>query len=174
MTEAEWNACTEPGPMLEFLRDKAGDRKVRLFSVACYRRFAWLGEDEISLLGCLLLLALFPAIIGLTMGFLALFMPHKYEVAVNADQFEVRKGGFGQPERQTFRFHDLKEIRLGSEWKVLDRRGFVVPFQDSYLEVIFKDGQTQSVVVGRLVEAALPELVERAKGRGASIIYVDR
>ena len=38
MTEAEWDACTEPTPMLEFLRGKANDRKLRLFVVACCRK----------------------------------------------------------------------------------------------------------------------------------------
>ena len=35
MTEAEWLACADPMPMLEFSRDKASDRKLQLFTVAC-------------------------------------------------------------------------------------------------------------------------------------------
>ena len=38
MTEAEWLACNDPKPMLEFLRGKAGDRKLWLYAAACFRR----------------------------------------------------------------------------------------------------------------------------------------
>jgi hypothetical protein len=37
MTEAEWLACTDPRPMLQYLRGKASGRKMRLFLVACVR-----------------------------------------------------------------------------------------------------------------------------------------
>ena len=42
MTEAEWNACTDPAPMLAFLQTSgtASERKLRLFACACCRRLA--------------------------------------------------------------------------------------------------------------------------------------
>jgi hypothetical protein len=38
MTEQEWITATDPTPMLEFLRGKASDRKLRLFGCAFFRQ----------------------------------------------------------------------------------------------------------------------------------------
>jgi hypothetical protein len=48
MTEAEWNACTQPRQMLQALRRKASDRKLRLFACASCRRSFRLMTDERS------------------------------------------------------------------------------------------------------------------------------
>jgi hypothetical protein len=40
MTEAEWLACTEPQDLLEVLRCRVSDRKLRLFAAAC-ARWVW-------------------------------------------------------------------------------------------------------------------------------------
>jgi hypothetical protein len=46
VNEQEWLTCTDPGQMLEFLRDKASQRKLRLFACACCRRIWHLLPSE--------------------------------------------------------------------------------------------------------------------------------
>src|SRR4051812_34880255 len=48
MTEAEWEACKDPQDMLSFLRNKASQRKLRLFACACCRRIWHLITEEHS------------------------------------------------------------------------------------------------------------------------------
>lgn len=38
MTESQWLACRETRPMLEYLRSRVSERRLRLFGVACCRR----------------------------------------------------------------------------------------------------------------------------------------
>jgi hypothetical protein len=47
MTEAVWLTATDPTPILEFLRGKVSDRKLRLFSVASCRRVGHLFVDPV-------------------------------------------------------------------------------------------------------------------------------
>ena len=37
LSESRWLVCEDPTPMLVFLREKASERKLRLFAVACCR-----------------------------------------------------------------------------------------------------------------------------------------
>lgn len=46
MTESQWMALTDPRPMLDFLRGRASERKLRLFAVACCRRISAFLPDE--------------------------------------------------------------------------------------------------------------------------------
>jgi hypothetical protein len=46
VTEQEWLECTDPAAMLAFLQGKAGERKLRLFMIACCRRvWEWMPQE---------------------------------------------------------------------------------------------------------------------------------
>lgn len=48
MTEAEWLACEDPAPMLQFIRTRANDRQLRLISCGfCREKSYWLSEQEL-------------------------------------------------------------------------------------------------------------------------------
>lgn len=49
MTDAEWLACTDPTPMLQFLSAKNYKRKLALFGVACCRHISCLCKDKRSM-----------------------------------------------------------------------------------------------------------------------------
>jgi hypothetical protein len=47
MTEADWLSCADPKLMLEFVRGKVSERKLRLFACSCCRRVEPLLNDEV-------------------------------------------------------------------------------------------------------------------------------
>ncbi len=51
MTEAEWLSCTEPAVMLDCLRGKTSDRKLRLFAIGFCKRIWNLFTDKRSRIG---------------------------------------------------------------------------------------------------------------------------
>jgi hypothetical protein len=47
MTEAQWRNCISPEAILNFLTDKASERKLRLYAIGCCRRiWRWLTDDR--------------------------------------------------------------------------------------------------------------------------------
>jgi hypothetical protein len=46
MTEGEWLLCSDPGTMLAFVKGRTSQRKLRLFAVACSRRYWAALRDE--------------------------------------------------------------------------------------------------------------------------------
>jgi hypothetical protein len=48
MVGAEWRACVEPWPLLQFAEGRSSDRKRRLFAVACCRRVWGLIDSDVG------------------------------------------------------------------------------------------------------------------------------
>jgi hypothetical protein len=48
MTEADWNGCADPAPMLRHLSGRVSDATFRLFLVGCCRRVAALLRDRLA------------------------------------------------------------------------------------------------------------------------------
>jgi hypothetical protein len=48
MTEVEWLTCSDPDPMLDDLRERTSQRKLRLFAAACCRRIWHLLDSPLS------------------------------------------------------------------------------------------------------------------------------
>jgi hypothetical protein len=48
MTEAEWLECTDPWPMMAFIRDKISKRKLCLFALACCERIPRVVSDPVA------------------------------------------------------------------------------------------------------------------------------
>jgi hypothetical protein len=48
MTEAEWLECNDPTPMLEYIKGRGSERKIRLLAVACCRTYSKYFSNEES------------------------------------------------------------------------------------------------------------------------------
>ena len=48
MDETTWNTCTDPQRMLEYLRGRVSERKIRLFACACCRHIGDILQDRWS------------------------------------------------------------------------------------------------------------------------------
>src|SRR4051794_35301454 len=47
MTEAKWLACSNTRAMLDFIADKASERKLRLFAIACcFSAWAYFSDER--------------------------------------------------------------------------------------------------------------------------------
>jgi hypothetical protein len=118
----------------------------------------------------LLWMAMIVGVSGLTFGGIGFLMPADYGVTVAADHFENVHGDFGTPTRTHVRFDELSALQVESHWSIGVRRGYPYPSHEGDLLLTWKTGQQEKIVVGGLLEHAVPEIVERARKKGVRIV----
>ncbi len=86
-------------------------------------------------------------------------------VKVDSEHYE-RSGGFSASINESRRFDDMQAIKYVSKEERVGRRMQT----KHYFEITNKSGQTESVSLGTLLQAAAPEIFEKAKAKGVTLL----
>jgi hypothetical protein len=120
---------------------------------AGYLLLRWIGG------GCALMAFGLAAIIAAGVGI------HHDQVRVDAEQFELIVGFWLAPDTHRVRFDDLQSIRRVS--RTTEGRWSHTVYE---LHCVAKDGSVQKVPIGDLMQHAVGEVLDRARGRAVPVI----